>query len=227
MGDRSNAAKRGKLPVNVKVILKEKKRLAAHTLKSLWQQIKTSWKRITRTAQMPFKVILNPRWHECKRAATLWNSPLTTANRDLHSASTEAIANAAQAMSQIVESLHTPDGKVAVKGFYDKVKTYDGRREGYGGQSALRRTKRITGKRRRCSPVKRLHFTGTGLRRPTLDVTGMWSGYTAEEGFRISCPPPLIAASCAGWYKPAIWRNYCAYQKNTLQPIRRAGHNHL
>ena len=90
---------------------------------------------------------------------------LTTANRDLHSGIYGGkLLNAAQAMSQIVESLHTPDGKVAVKGFYDKVKPMTAEEKAMAAKAPYDEQKNYRKTAPCCSPVKKatLHWNGFG-----------------------------------------------------------------
>ena len=110
---------------------------------------------------------------------------LTTANRDLHSGIYGGkLPNAAQALTQIIASLHTPDGKVAVAGFYDKVKPITEREKAMAAKAPYDEKKEMqqygatlfTGEKG-YTATERVWY------RPTLDITGMWSGYTADEGF--------------------------------------------
>jgi len=102
--------------------------------------------------------------------------------KDLHSGRHGgAVANPLHAMAELLASLHTPDGKIAVKGFYSDVKELSmteradiqaivfneqqyldevGSPEGFGepGYSLLERN----------------------WVRPTLEIVGMWGGYQGE-----------------------------------------------
>jgi acetylornithine deacetylase/succinyl-diaminopimelate desuccinylase-like protein len=105
-----------------------------------------------------------------------------TGRTDLHSGEYgAAVANAAQAIARLVASLHTPEGRVAVEGFYDRVRepTAEERAE-------LAKV-----------PWDEAAFTdeaGTAARwgepgwtplerrwlRPTVDVNGVWGGFQGE-----------------------------------------------
>lgn len=106
---------------------------------------------------------------------------LRTARTDLHSSYGATVPNALQALAQLVASLHTPEGQVAVKGFYDRVQEFtsadkaeiaaipfDERafRESIG-LSALWGEPGYT-------PMERLGA------RPTLDLHGLWGGFHGE-----------------------------------------------
>ncbi|HEV8504092.1 MAG TPA: M20/M25/M40 family metallo-hydrolase, partial [Chitinophagaceae bacterium] len=92
--------------------------------------------------------------------------------------------NAAKAAGQIIASFYTTDDKVAIEHFYDRVLPlskvendmikkvpYDEKKD----QKDLGTTAE-TGDRT-YSPLERVWY------RPTLEVTGIWGGYTAAEGF--------------------------------------------
>jgi len=107
------------------------------------------------------------------------NFTLTAATKDLHSGRHGgSVANPLHAMAQLVASLHHPDGRIAVEGFYDSVRELSvadraaiaaipfdeaeylaqvGAPPGYGekGYTLLER-----------------QWT-----RPTLELNGMWGGY--------------------------------------------------
>jgi acetylornithine deacetylase/succinyl-diaminopimelate desuccinylase-like protein len=104
---------------------------------------------------------------------------LTGANRSLHSGRYGgSIANALHAIAELVASLHTNDGRVAVEGFYDDVAALsdDERREIAGLPFDDARFLTEVG-----APAT---FGEPGYRtlerlwtRPTLEVNGMWGGY--------------------------------------------------
>ena len=107
---------------------------------------------------------------------------LRTAATDLHSGQFgAAVPNAARSISQLVASLHDADGRVAVAGFYDRVRdlTAEERAEiaavpfdeaaylaGIGAPAAWGEPG--------FSPLER------AFARPTLDVNGIWSGFQGE-----------------------------------------------
>jgi acetylornithine deacetylase/succinyl-diaminopimelate desuccinylase-like protein len=119
------------------------------------------------------------------KGASTMEFSLKTANRDLHSGVFGGrLPNAAVAMANIVASLHTPDGKVAVPGFYDKVTPMTDEEKHMAATVAYDEQKELTA-------YGATAFTGEkgytsqerAWYRPTLEICGMWSGYTADEGF--------------------------------------------
>jgi acetylornithine deacetylase/succinyl-diaminopimelate desuccinylase-like protein len=123
---------------------------------------------------------------------------LKGANRSLHSGRYGgSIANALHAMAELVATLHTPDGRVAVAGFYDDVAILpeDERREigalpfdearflsevgapalfGEPGYSTLERQ----------------------WIRPTLEVNGMWGGYQGRGSQTVTPNEAHAKLSC-------------------------------
>jgi acetylornithine deacetylase/succinyl-diaminopimelate desuccinylase-like protein len=104
---------------------------------------------------------------------------LKGANRSLHSGRYGgSIANALHAMAELVATLHTPDGRVAVAGFYDDVATLsdEERREIAALPFDDARFLAEVG-----APATFGEPGYTTLERlwirPTLEVNGMWGGY--------------------------------------------------
>jgi acetylornithine deacetylase/succinyl-diaminopimelate desuccinylase-like protein len=107
---------------------------------------------------------------------------VTGPNRDLHSGVYGgAVANPINTLSAIIASLHDANGKVNIPGFYDKVAELSSTE-----REALNRAPFNLNEYKKeldISEVKgekgytTLERTGT---RPTLDVNGIWGGYTGE-----------------------------------------------
>jgi len=123
-------------------------------------------------------------WMSLRGGASL-EFTVKTANTDAHSGlSGGKTANSAKAAAQIISSLYTPENKLAAKGFYDRVLPLT--------KSERERTRKIPydeNKEKKIigttadigeseySPLERVWY------RPTVEVTGIWGGYTAPEGF--------------------------------------------
>jgi acetylornithine deacetylase/succinyl-diaminopimelate desuccinylase-like protein len=117
-----------------------------------------------------------------------------TLDHDVHSGKYGgAVANAAVVLAEIVAALHDQDGRVAVPGFYDQVRPADEatlaalaasdppeldwlREVGARGESGERGLR----------PHQRVWT------RPTLDVVGLWSGYTGP-GMKTAIPAVATA----------------------------------
>lgn len=107
---------------------------------------------------------------------------LTGPNRDLHSGVYGgAVANPVNVLCEMIASLHDKDGRVTIPGFYDKVAELSA-----AEREALNRAPFNLAEYKKdldIADVKgekgytTLERTGT---RPTLDVNGIWGGYTGE-----------------------------------------------
>lgn len=107
---------------------------------------------------------------------------VTGPNRDLHSGVYGgAVANPVNVLCKMIASLHDENGRVTIPGFYDKVQELS-----TADREALNRApfslneykkelgiEEISGEK----GYTTLERTGT---RPTLDVNGIWGGYTGE-----------------------------------------------
>lgn len=107
---------------------------------------------------------------------------LTSAGKDLHSGRYGgAVPNALHAMAQLVASLHDPDGRVAVRGFYDAVDELSAEDKAAIGRLPF-------------DEMRFLEQTGASATfgepgystlerlwtRPTLEINGMWGGYQRQ-----------------------------------------------
>jgi acetylornithine deacetylase/succinyl-diaminopimelate desuccinylase-like protein len=123
---------------------------------------------------------------------------LRAASRSLHSGRYGgSIANALHAMAEIVASLHTPDGRIAVAGFYDDVVTLteDERRELRELPFDEARYLAETG-----APAT-FGEPGYGTLerqwiRPTLEVNGMWGGYQGQGSQTVTPNEAHAKLSC-------------------------------
>jgi len=104
------------------------------------------------------------------------------ADRDLHSGLFGgAAANPAHVLARIVASLHGPDGRIAIPGFYDGVSELPNSVKATLADLNLTEGEFLGG-------VGLKHSVGETGRllieqistRPTCDVNGIWSGYTGE-----------------------------------------------
>ncbi len=123
---------------------------------------------------------------------------LRTANTDLHSGQAgAAVPNAIERLARLVSSFHTPDGRVAVQGFYDSVRDltpaeraeiarvpFDERQFAAGldlpalwgepGYSALERI----------------------WARPTVDFNGFWGGFEGEGSKTVTPCEAHVKVTC-------------------------------
>ena len=116
------------------------------------------------------------------RGLTYMEVAVTGPNRDLHSGVYGgAVANPVNVLCEMIASLHDSDGKVTVKGFYDKVVelTQEDRDALEAAPFHLNEYKddldifQVSGERGYTTRER-------AAIRPTLDVNGIWGGYTGE-----------------------------------------------
>lgn len=103
-------------------------------------------------------------------------------NRDLHSGVYGgAVANPVNVLCNMIASLHDEDGRVAIPGFYDRVKALsdDERKAINKAPFNLEEYKRDLGIEAVAGEKGYTTVERTGIR-PTLDVNGIWGGYTGE-----------------------------------------------
>ena len=107
---------------------------------------------------------------------------VTGPNRDLHSGLFGgAVANPINILAQMIASLHDEKGCVTVKGFYDDVLTLN-----EAERAELNKAPFDLEKYKQSLDIEQVHgeegyttLERTGIR-PTLDVCGIWGGYTGE-----------------------------------------------
>ena len=107
---------------------------------------------------------------------------VTGPNRDLHSGVYGgAVANPANVLSKMIASLHDENGRVAIPGFYDKVAelTATERETLNKAPFSLAAYKKELGIDEIEGEKGYTTLERTGIR-PTLDVNGIWGGYTGE-----------------------------------------------
>lgn len=107
---------------------------------------------------------------------------VTGPNRDLHSGVYGgAVANPINVLCKMISSLHDEDGRITIPGFYDKVAslTDDERKALNKAPFNLEEYKKELGIAEVMGEKGYTTLERTGIR-PTLDVNGIWGGYTGE-----------------------------------------------
>jgi acetylornithine deacetylase/succinyl-diaminopimelate desuccinylase-like protein len=107
---------------------------------------------------------------------------VTGPNRDLHSGVYGgAVANPVNILSKMIASLHDENGAVTIPGFYDKVVNLSeaDRKELNDAPFDLNDFKKELGIAEVLGEKGFTTLERTGIR-PTLDVNGIWGGYTGE-----------------------------------------------
>lgn len=107
---------------------------------------------------------------------------VTGPNRDLHSGVYGgAVANPLNALCKMIASLHDENGKVNIPGFYDKVAALSDAERKLLNQAPFNPVdyKKELGIEEVTGEKGYTTLERTGIR-PTLDVNGIWGGYTGE-----------------------------------------------
>ena len=186
----------GKLPVNVKFIFDGEEEKGSPSFKNFLDKNKELLK-----ADFAFNADgsqyseTTPSILMSLRGAAILEFTIKIAGTDAHSGQFGGkTPNAAVALSQIISSFYTKEGNVAVEGFYDKVVPatlqekemikklpYDASKD-----MKVLGTTAETGDTT-FSPLERIWY------RPTLEIIGMQSGYTAAEGHSNIIPGNAMA----------------------------------
>jgi acetylornithine deacetylase/succinyl-diaminopimelate desuccinylase-like protein len=123
---------------------------------------------------------------------------LTGAAKDLHSGRHGgAVANPLHAMAQLVASLHSPDGRVTVEGFYDDV-------EELSPEERAKIARLPFDEKRYLAEVGAPALFGepgySTLERvwirPTLEINGMWGGYEGPGGKTVTPSEAHAKVTC-------------------------------
>ena len=107
---------------------------------------------------------------------------ITGPNRDLHSGVYGgAVANPVNVLCKMIASLHDENGRVTIPGFYDKVAELSRAEREAINQAPfdLEQYKKELGVEEVLGEKGYTTLERTGIR-PTLDVNGIWGGYTGE-----------------------------------------------
>jgi len=186
----------GKLPLNVKFLFEGEEETGSANFKDFLEKnkelLKTDFAVTADDAQYNDSV---PAITLSSRGDVQLEFRIKTANTDAHSGQFGGkTPNAAVILSQIISSFHTKEGNVAVEGFYDKVLPISAQQK-----EVIRNVP--------YAPEKDMKILGTTVEvgdpafaplervwyRPTLEIIGMESGYTAPEGHSNIVPGSAIA----------------------------------
>ncbi len=180
----------GRLPVNVKFIVEGEEEVGSPNLMAMLPQLQE--KLAADVCLISDSHILSPTQPVIIYGLRgLWAGQLTVTGprSDLHSGSFGGIVhNPNQALAELLASLHDEQGRITVPGFYDDVRPLTPQerellaRVPYGEEEALAETgvPALYGEPE-FTPVER-----TGAR-PTLEINGIWGGFTGE-GFKTVIP---------------------------------------
>lgn len=186
----------GKLPVNVKFIFDGEEEKGSPSFKNFLDKNKELLKAdFALNADGSQYSETTPSILMSLRGAAILEFNVKTANTDAHSGQFGGkTPNAAVALSQIISSFYTKEGNIAVEGFYDKVvpATFQEKEMIKKVPYDAARDMKVLGTTAETgdttfSPLERIWY------RPTLEIIGMQSGYTAPEGHANIIPSNAMA----------------------------------
>ena len=174
----------GRLPVNIKVLLEGEEEIGSATLPAILQ---------LNADRLHAEAVISAdgaRWradlpsvNTGSRGNMAFELALSTASKDLHSGRFGgAVPNAAHVLANLVTGLHSPDGRVSVDGFYDGINDPDETIRSdlaslpFDEHAFFAAIGSVPFGEEGFSTLERLWL------RPTLEINGMWSGYTGEGG---------------------------------------------
>lgn len=178
------------LPCNVKFMLEGEEEIGSANLYGFCEQYKDMLKADVILVSDTSMISMDTPSITCGlRGLTYMEVEVTGPNKDLHSGLFGgAVANPANVLARLVASLTDDNGHITIPGFYDKVRNLtDAERKAFNEapfslddyKSALD-IDDVAGE----SGFTTIERTGI---RPSLDVNGIWSGYT-EEGTKTVIP---------------------------------------
>lgn len=185
------------LPVNLKIVLEGQEESGSGTLFKLIQDrdfVKKIAADVLLVSDTSAASEMRPAIIAALRGVCHFTVKLTGANRDLHSGEYGGIApNAAQAMAELMTSLHNPDGSIAVAGFRDGIippthEELEAAEEGFATEEELKADIGCDpcGGQRGKTIVQRNGFE------PTIELNGIHSGY-GGPGSKTVIPCEAIA----------------------------------
>ena len=173
-------ATEGRLPVNLKFMFEGEEEIGSRHLDAFVQEHRGLLAAdVVVSADGAMWRIDEPSLTLASRGLCGLELTLTAASKDLHSGRHGGgVANPLHAMARLVASLHEPDGRVAVMGFYDDVRELSP--EERAELAALPYDERAYLAQVGAPSAFGEHGYTTLERqwtRPTLEVNGMWGGY--------------------------------------------------
>ena len=185
----------GTLPCNVKFMLEGEEEIGSHSLYKFCAEHKKMLKAdIILVSDTSMISMQTPSITCGLRGLTYMEVEVTGPDKDLHSGLFGgAVANPANVLARLVASLVDENGRVAIPGFYDDVRelTTAERRAFNKAPFSLRDYKRSLSIGDVEGEAGYNTMERTGIR-PSLDVNGIWGGYT-EEGTKTVIPSKASA----------------------------------
>ena len=170
----------GALPLNVKFLIEGEEEIGSPSLDQFVAQHKELLRAdLVISADGAMWRPTEPSLTVASRGLAGLNFTLTAAAKDLHSGRHGgSVANPLHAIAQLVASLHHPDGRIAVEGFYDSVRELSADERAaiaaipFSESEYLAQIGAPPGHGEHGYTLLERQWT-----RPTLEINGMWGGY--------------------------------------------------
>ncbi len=189
----------GELPVNIKFLIEGEEEVGSPNLSTFVNEhtdlLKCDVVLISDTSMISLE---NPSIDVGVRGLTYIEVEVTGANRDLHSGVYGgAVANPLTMLSRMIASLHDEKNHITIPGFYDDVvvANADERREMAKAPFDVEDYKKDLGISEIWGEAGFSTNERTGIR-PTLEVNGMWGGYTGEGAKTVLPSRAFAKISC-------------------------------
>jgi len=173
-------AERQRLPLNVKFMIEGEEEIGSKHLEGFIKQHKDLLKAdVVVSADGAMWRIDEPSITVANRGLAALELTLTGPAKDLHSGRHGgSVANPLHALARLIASLHWADGRVAVRGFYDRVRELDQRERAeiaalpFDEAAYLKQVGAAAAVGESGYSTLERQWT-----RPTIEVNGMWGGY--------------------------------------------------
>jgi len=173
-------AERERLPLNVKFMIEGEEEIGSTHLEEFVRQNREMLKAdVVVSADGAMWRIDEPSIAVATRGLAALELTLTGPAKDLHSGRHGgSVANALHALARLIASLHWADGRVAVRGFYDRVRELDQRERAeiaalpFDEAAYLKQVGAAAAVGESGYSTLERQWT-----RPTIEVNGMWGGY--------------------------------------------------
>lgn len=187
--------KSGKLPCNIKFIIEGEEEVGSPSLKEyLTENRRTLAADVVLASDTAMISMEQPSIDISLRGMAYMEIEVTGPDRDVHSGIYGgAIANPLNTLCKMIASLRDEQNRVTIPGFYDKVKIYDkeGRQAVNDVPFDLPSYQQELGVNSVEGEQGFTTLERTGIR-PSLDVNGIWGGYT-ESGAKTIIPSKAFA----------------------------------
>ncbi len=172
------------LPCNVKFLIEGEEEIGSVNLEAFCQENKALLKcdtiLVSDTSMLGADT---PSITTGLRGLSYWQLEVTAANRDLHSGIFGgAVANPINELAKLLAQLTNADGKITIPGFYDDVQEVSDEERALIAQIPFNEEsyKQNLGITEVYGEKGYSTLERTGIR-PTLDLCGIWGGYTGED----------------------------------------------